>query len=70
MNGISRYKFSKMSCSSLIAAAEAFKEFTKAVKRAEQAFLKSIEPDYIDLPEIMQEAQQGIGGDYEQCKLN
>ena len=66
-----------MNRDSFMALVEAFRVFNRVIKRTEQvikrteqAFLKSIEPDYIDLPEIMREAQQGIGGDYEQCKLN
>lgn len=59
-----------MNRDSFMALVEAFRVFNRVIKRTEQAFLKSIEPDYIDLPEIMREAQQGIGGDYEQFAMS
>lgn len=52
---------------SIMALAETFNEFSKAVKRAEEAFRKScVLIDEPDLPRIMREAQQAINGDYEQ----
>ena len=53
----------------IMALAEGFKALNIAIKRAEQAFLKSVAPDCIDLPEIMRESQQAINGDYEQLAM-
>lgn len=55
-----------MNRDSFMTVVEALKALSRALKKAEQAYVKFMEPDYIDLPEIMQEAQQAINGDYEQ----
>lgn len=52
-----------------MAFAEAFRALNRAIKTAEQSFLKSEGLDCIDLPEIMREAQQAINGDYEQLAM-
>ena len=48
-------------------AIQAFQDFCGLMDRVNEAYLRFKAMGALNLTEIMQEAQQAIGGDYEQC---
>lgn len=48
-------------------AIQAFQDFCSRMDRVKEAFLRCQAMGALNLTEIMRDAQQAIGGDYEQC---